>query len=164
MKFEYYRENTIKSLKKQNIVFAIADILLFSIFITLFVLALVFVNDENILIFKILSSILLSLVLCFLFYSIMNIFIKNDRIKKHISSIVKTNDFKVIEGTIIKVENNVSIDQDIICYEVTIFENDKNINLLLKKECVSEVPENMPLIITCHNRYIVGMEKNEKDI
>lgn len=164
MKFEYYRENTIKSLKKQNIVFAIADILLFSIFITLFVLALVFVNDENILIFKILSSILLSFVLCFLFYSIMNIFIKNDRIKKHISSIVKTNDFKVIEGTIIKVENNVSIDQDIFCYEVTVVENDKNVNLLLNKECVSKVPESIPLIITCHNRYIVGMEKNEKDI
>lgn len=161
MMFPYYQKQTVINAKKQNHKFLALLILSLLITTTVFILSLIYVNDNNLLWLKIITAISLSATFCFAFYVIKDILVKNYRQNCHILKIIASDKSEVIQGKVIKIEPNVIIERDVVCDEITIKSLNGEIVLFLnqKSDCSLQVLSNYHFHYI--NRFIIEVVTDE---
>ena len=154
----YYSSETIDNIKKDNARYIIISVTIFAIFVTSYVLSLVYVNDKNLIILQVSISILFALFLCFGFYVVVNVFIKNKRRINHINSILEPFECVQINGVIKEVNKGLTIDKDIDVNEVILISEGKEFTYLVNKEYLDTFVVGSSITGSRVGNYLINLE------
>lgn len=152
--------NVLKRQNKQVNKYLVLNIVVFVLAFSAFIASCFFINDKTIIYLSIINIVILFVALSFIYYATFGIIIpfnKQNKIFKKILSAAE----KSIQGEVLNVKKHVTIDDGIVCDEVTVLIDKQEIVLTLFEILGIELMENNSYVFTTRLNYLLGVQNEE---